>query len=61
MPAVDYRLAGGFDWDELASILASSMACGRAAGMEVTIYNPALDPDGSSGQALTDTLVRVLA
>ena len=60
MPAVDYRLAGGFDWDELTSILASSMASGRAAGLEVTIYNPALDADGSAGRGLTDALVRVL-
>jgi arginase len=61
MPAVDYRLPGGFDWDELTSILASSMASGRAAGLEVTIYNPALDADGSAGRGLTDALVRALA
>jgi arginase len=61
MPAVDYRLPGGFAWDELTSVLASSMASGRAAGLEVTIYNPALDADGSAGRGLTDALVRVLA
>jgi arginase len=61
MPAVDYRLAGGLDWDELSSILSSSIASGRAAGLEVTIYNPALDADGSAGRGLTDALVRALA
>jgi len=61
MPAVDYRLADGLDWDELTSILASSMATGRAVGLEVTIYNPALDADGSAGRGLTDALVRGLA
>jgi len=60
MPAVDYRLAGGFGWAELSTILESSMASGRAAGLEVTIYNPALDADGSAGRGLTDTLVRAL-
>ena len=61
MPAVDYRLPGGFNWDELMSILTSSMASGRAVGLEVTIYNPALDADGSAGRGLTDALVGVLA
>jgi arginase len=61
MPAVDYRLPDGFDWDELSSILALAVASGRATGLEVTIYNPALDADGSAGRGLTDMLVRVLS
>jgi arginase len=61
MPAVDYRLAGGFEWDELKSILTLAMASGRAVGLEVTIYNPALDADGAAGRGLTDALVGVLA
>jgi arginase len=38
MPAVDYRQPGGLSTDELATILASAMATGRVAGVEVTIY-----------------------
>ena len=60
MPAVDYRLAGGFESDELIAILAASMASGRVAGLEITIYNPALDADGSAGRGLTDAVVRGL-
>ena len=61
MPAVDYRLAGGLSSDEVAPILQSAIARGRVAGLEVTIYNPALDADGSAGRDLTDMLVRALA
>ena len=32
----------------------------RAAGLEVTIYNPKLDPDGSSGRELARTLIAAL-
>jgi len=60
MPAVDYRLPDGFSWNEIISALTIALDSGRAVGMEVTIYNPALDPDGSAGRQLTDTLVDVL-
>ena len=60
MPAVDYRQRGGLFADELATILAAAMATGRVAGVEVTIYNPALDPAGAAGAALTGALARGL-
>jgi arginase len=60
MPAVDYRMADGLSWDELCVVLQTALASGRAVGMEVTIYNPALDADGSSGRELTRTLIRAL-
>jgi arginase len=60
MPAVDYRLPDGLSWDEGVSVLTMAMRSGRVAGIEVTIYNPALDPDGSAGRALTDMLVAAL-
>lgn len=60
MPAVDYRLPDGLSWDELEITLRTALDSGRAVGLEVTIYNPALDPDGSSGRGLTDTLARAL-
>jgi arginase len=61
MPAVDYRLPDGFSWDEMTSILALAMANERAVGLEVTIYNPALDQDGTAGTGLTNALVAALA
>jgi arginase len=60
MPAVDYRQPGGLTADELVTILAAAMATGRVAGVELTIYNPALDPAGIAGVALTDALARGL-
>jgi arginase len=60
MPAVDYRLPDGFSWDDLASILGAALASGRAVGLEVTIYNPALDEAGSAGRELTNVLVATL-
>jgi arginase len=60
MPAVDYRLPGGLSLDELAAILAAAMATGRVGGVEVTIYNPALDPSGAAGAGLTRALSRGL-
>lgn len=61
MPAVDYRLPGGLSPDELSAILGAALETGRVAGIEVTIYNPELDPDGTAGAVLTDTLTRALA
>jgi hypothetical protein len=60
MPAVDYRLPGGLACEELGTTLAIALASGKAAGLELTIYNPDLDPDGSAGLRLTDTLVGAL-
>jgi arginase len=60
MPAVDYRQPGGLSPDEVATLLAAAMATGRVAGVEVTIYNPALDPDGSAGAVLSGVLARGL-
>ena len=60
MPAVDYRQPGGLSADELATILAAAIATGLVAGVDVTIYNPALDPAGTAGAALTEALARGL-
>src|SRR5262245_40372234 len=60
MPAVDYRLPDGLSMNELESILTPAVASGRAVGLEVTIYNPALDEDGSAGRELTNALVFAL-
>jgi arginase len=61
MPAVDYRQADGLSADEARSMLQAALTTGRAVGLEVTIYNPALDTDGSAGLELTNILVASLA
>jgi arginase len=60
MPAVDYRMPGGLSWDELAAVLRAGMS-GGAVGIEVTIFNPKLDGDGSIARALVETLARGLS
>lgn len=60
MPAVDFRVPGGLSWDELAVALRIALVSGKAVGIEITIYNPRLDEDGSAGLGLADLLVAAL-
>ena len=57
MPAVDYRDAGGLRFSEVARIVGAALATGKAVGLELTIFNPALDLDGSLARELVDMLV----
>jgi arginase len=61
MPAVDYRIPDGLSWKELETALRIAVASGKAVGLEITIYNPALDDDGAAGRGLADCLARALA
>lgn len=56
MPAVDYRYPDGFSWQELETALRIALESKAAKGLEITIYNPDLDPDGAAGANLADTL-----
>ena len=56
MPAVDFRVPGGLTWEELAVALRVGLASEKVVGIEVTIYNPRLDPSGKAGRGLTDVL-----
>ncbi|WP_435282660.1 arginase family protein [Streptomyces koelreuteriae] len=58
MPAVDYRLPGGLTWQELETVLRTALSDGGAVGLDVAIFNPRLDPDGSIAERLTECLVR---
>ena len=60
MPAVDFRVPGGLSWDELSTVLRLVLASGKAVGMEVTIYNPRLDEDGSASSGLAAVLAAAL-
>jgi arginase len=61
MPAVDYRLPGGLAWEELTAVLRTALESGRAAGLEVTIYNPKLDADGAGARGLVDAICTALS
>ena len=52
MPAVDYRIPGGLAWEELEAAVRVAVGSGRAVGLEITIFNPRLDDDGSIARAL---------
>ncbi|RWB05527.1 MAG: arginase family protein [Mesorhizobium sp.] len=60
MPAVDFRVPDGLSWDELTAALRLALASGKAVGLEITIYNPRLDEDGSAGRGLADVLAAAL-
>jgi arginase len=58
MPAVDYRHEGGLTWDEAAELVQGLLGQPRACGLEVTIFNPNLDPDRNIARNLCDFIVR---
>lgn len=60
MPAVDFRVPGGLSAGELATALRAALASERAVGIEIAIYNPNLDEDGSAGRRLTEVLTEAL-
>lgn len=60
IPAVDSPEPDGLTLDEVAGILTPLVHHPRALGMELTIYDPALDLDRSSAARLAALLGRVL-
>lgn len=58
--AVDYRQAGGLDWDVLTRLTRLMLASPRAIGWDVTIYNPDLDRDGTDAMRIVRYLVESL-
>lgn len=60
MPAVDYRMPDGLSWDELTTALRTAISSGRAVGINITIFNPQLDEEGSIAAAFVDALAEGL-
>jgi arginase len=62
MPAVDWRVPGGLTSDEVVSLARPLVSSGLIAGMDVTIYNPALDTEElAAGRVLLDVVASILA
>lgn len=61
MPAVDSPQPDGLSRNELIEMLKGLLASRLAAGMDVTIFDPDLDPDGKIASAFADDLVAALA
>ncbi len=57
MPAVDSPDPDGLLPGELLALLRPLLASPRCVGLNVTIYDPDLDPDGTAGTLLTDIVV----
>jgi arginase len=60
MPAVDYRVPDGLTPDELSTVLRALPGSGLAVGLEVTVFNPALDPDGAIARQLVESIANGL-
>jgi arginase len=61
MPAVDSPQADGLSWDEITAILGYALNTGRAIGMEITIFDPDLDPDASLATILSSQIAAWLS
>lgn len=57
MPAVDSPEPGGPGFDRLGALLAPLVRHPRALGMQLTIYDPTLDPEGACAAGLASFLV----
>ena len=61
MPATDYLMPGGLEWEELAALLAPLCASPAAIGLSVACLNPEKDPGGLLTQRTCDLLVASLS
>ncbi|MGP4084383.1 arginase family protein [Streptomyces sp. KR55] len=61
MPAVDSPDPDGLFPDELVALLRPWLASPHCVGLNVTIYDPDLDPEGTAGALLADVVVDAFA
>jgi len=61
MQSVDDPRPDGLTWDDGITILRTAVASSRAAGLQVAIYNPDIDKDGSNGRGLAAAIRSALA
>lgn len=61
LPAVDYRQPGGLSWGQLERLTETALSSGNVIGLNVTIYNPDMDPDRRSARRIVKYLQTVLA
>ena len=61
LPAVDSPGSPGLDFAQLADLLARLVGTGRVIGLDVTIYDPELDPKGEYLPAIVDCLASAMA
>lgn len=60
MPAVDSPDPGGTTHDELGALLATLLCSPQCVGLQVTVFDPDLDPYGELAAQLADTLIAAI-
>jgi arginase len=61
MPAVDWRVEGGFSPEEVLGLARPLIGSGLVKGIDITIYNPGLDTiDYAAGKTLCDVVASIL-
>jgi arginase len=61
MPATDYLMPGGLEWEELAELIGPLCAAPAVAGMSIGCLNPEKDPGGRLTQRTCDLVVASLS
>jgi arginase len=61
MPAVDSPETGGMTPQELSTLLQAAVHSDRCVGMEITIYDPTLDPAGTGADLIVNMLAEVFS
>ncbi len=57
LPAVDSPEPGGLTFDDLSDLLRALLSSESAVGLEITVFDPDLDPDGRLAHLFTDAIV----
>ncbi len=57
LPAVDSPETGGLTFDDLSDLLRALLGSASAVGLEVTVFDPDLDPDGRLARLFADAIV----
>lgn len=60
MPATDYLMSGGLEWEELAELLGPLCASPAVAGLSIGCLNPEKDPGGRLTRRTCDLVVAAL-
>jgi arginase len=60
MPATDYLMPDGLEWDELGELLGPLCASPAVAGLSIGCVNPEKDPDGSLVRRTADLVADAL-
>ncbi|MFC0598057.1 arginase family protein [Streptomyces palmae] len=60
LPAVDSPGRPGLDFTQLTELVSNLVGTGRVVGLDVAIYDPELDPDGTYAAPIVDSLASAL-